>query len=140
MAISLRMLELKNEKVAIPVVLFVGLGSLAYSYMGGGYGNYNNEFRNGFNYEQNLGRFNQMQNLIENGTYQDLLNYREENNFQFARWVDSEEDFNLMRENHLAKKEYYEENGSEFQDRFQGGCPMRENGFRGRGMGGNFYN
>ena len=64
---------------------------------------YNNEF--GYNYmdkKNNSDRSFQeeLQNVIENGSYEDFLELRENLNFRIARWVNSEEDFNELKLNH----------------------------------------
>lgn len=42
----------------------------------------------------------EMEKVIENGTYQDLLALREKLGHPFARWVDSKEDFDNLKEMH----------------------------------------
>lgn len=92
---------------------------MAYSHIGYGQGQGQ---RVNFDLEQRTNFHEQMEEIVESGTYADLQNLREESNRYFARWVDSEEDFNLFKEN--------------FKERTTGeGCPMR--GQR-RGMGRNF--
>lgn len=68
-----------------------------------------------------------VESILDNGTYEDLINLREEIGFNVMRKVQSQEDFNEMKERH----EYMEEQGLE---------PgyLRSNGKRSSGMGQGF--
>jgi hypothetical protein len=69
-------------------------------------------FRNG-NYKINPAMHEEVQNVLESGSFEDLEQLREEYNRPVMRWVQDEEDFELAKQN-------YEENG--FAGR--GNCPM----------------
>ena len=81
-----------------------------------------------------------MESILETGTYQDLLDYREETGYPVMRIIQTEDDFELMKEHHT----WMEENGYEpGQFRGTGEGPFAGQrrgmhsgqGFRGQGSG-----
>lgn len=73
---------------------------------------------------------NNMEQLIEEGTYQDLVEYREQTGFTMMPWVDSQEEFEAMQEHHEEMEKWHEEianqNGFDVSSfgRGFGGCGM----------------
>ena len=60
----------------------------------------------------------EMQDIVEEGTYQDLVEFRDVNGYGGPWWVDSEEDFGEWQEHHEAM-------GAGPRSRQgRGGCPM----------------
>ena len=55
----------------------------------------------------------QMESIIENGTYADLVAFKEENNLNFMPWVTDEETFQQLKERHETMEAYRAENGIE---------------------------
>ena len=117
------------------LVAVFSISTLAYSYMG---------FDNEYGYGQNSMMRNYAQNsnvnlredlhsevseVFLNGTYSDLVNLREKYNMPVMRWVDSEEDFKLAKQEFALKEEYYANNPNTYGSGFRGrgGCPMRSN-------------
>lgn len=114
--------------ITIIAVLLIGVVSVANSYMGHGFGNYNNQLIvDRYDYEQNLEIQNQMHEIMTNGTYEDIIDFRKENNLPMPRRNYNQENFNIIKEN-----VYGPQNG------FNGGCHRFQRG--GFGMRGNFYN
>ncbi|MBR9677335.1 hypothetical protein GOV04_04290 [Candidatus Woesearchaeota archaeon] len=73
----------------------------------------------------------QMELIIEDGTYEDFDNFREESGFNMMAWVVDGESFEVMQEHHELMEEYHEQNseGSSMMQGFGrnrgfGGCPM----------------
>jgi len=61
----------------------------------------------------------EMEEIMEEGIYADLVKLREEYGFEIMPWVENEEDFQLAKQMHEKMEKYHEENG------FDGtGCPM----------------
>ncbi len=50
-----------------------------------------------------------IENIIENGTYKDLENYRNQLNRNIIPWVTDEETFQQLKERHEQMEEYREE-------------------------------
>ncbi|MCA9496462.1 MAG: hypothetical protein KC589_05955 [Nanoarchaeota archaeon] len=101
---------MKKTLIAIISLVIVTLGATLVFAHGGGFEN-NLRFQN----QQNkTGIYHeQVEELIETGTYQDLENLREEVGFPIARWVNSEEDFAEFKERHEEmEKEGYTNYGS----------------------------
>ena len=65
----------------------------------------------------NTGMHEEVQNVLETGTYEDLVALREEYNMPMMHWVQNEEDFELAKQN-------YQENG--FAGKTGCGCPMMD--------------
>jgi len=65
-----------------------------------------------------------MENMMETGTYTDLVNYRTTSGDDVMPWVQSDETFKTMQEQHEAREQYAEENGLEM------GSHMMGRGFR----------
>ena len=70
-----------------------------------------------------------IENIIENGTYQDLENYRNQINRNIIPWVTDETTFQELKERHEQMEEYMEEGrGMGFGRRHGrngfGRCPM----------------
>jgi len=65
-----------------------------------------------------------MENIMETGTYTDLVNYRTTSGYNVMPWVQDEESFKAMQEQHNAMEQYAKENGLEM------GHNMMGQGFR----------
>ncbi|MBI4452016.1 hypothetical protein HY637_01175 [Candidatus Woesearchaeota archaeon] len=61
----------------------------------------------------------EMEKVMEEGTYTDLAKLREEYGFSIMPWVENEEDFQLAKKMHEKMEKYREENGPG-----AGHCPM----------------
>ncbi|MBI2656551.1 hypothetical protein HYX03_02340 [Candidatus Woesearchaeota archaeon] len=59
----------------------------------------------------------EMEKLMENGNYNDLVALREKLGFRIMPWVDNEDDFRQAQKIHEKMEKSHEENGF-------GGCPM----------------
>jgi len=77
------------------------------------------EYEPGFFHEQ-------MEEVMEQGTFNDLQELRQEAGFNIMPWVDSEDDFELAKQMHERMEQWREENG--YED-----MPMK--GMMGRGFG-----
>ncbi|MEK6808446.1 MAG: hypothetical protein AABY14_02055 [Nanoarchaeota archaeon] len=75
--------------------------------------------KNGFAHEQ-------MEKMMEQGTYKDLVDIRDKSGIRVMPWVENEEDFKLAQKMHERMEKYNEE--SDF--RMMG----MHNGFQGCGM------
>jgi len=97
----------KNIKIIFAVLLIVigvgtsfaiGMKALESNHMGNGFGcDENNGIGNGLN--SNIDH-NKMEAVIERGTYQDLIKLRSDTGIEFAQFVKSESDFNLLKQRH----------------------------------------
>ena len=61
----------------------------------------------------------EMEKVMEEGTYADLVKLREENSFNIMPWVENEEDFQLAKKMHEKMEKYREDKGLG-----AGHCPM----------------
>jgi hypothetical protein len=68
--------------------------------------------------------------IVEDGTFEQLQEYRETSGRPVMSWVDSAEDFALMQEHHSEMEAWREENG------ITAGRGMMGGGTRGSGFGG----
>ena len=67
----------------------------------------------------------EMETIIETGTYDDLVNLRETYDRPFMRWVDSPEDFEFAKEHHEEMEESgFEHMGKRGSGMTGEGCPM----------------
>lgn len=116
------------------LVAVFSVNALAYSYMGfdNEYGYGQNSMMRNYAQDTNTALRNdlhtEVSNVFVNGTYTDLVNLREKYNMPIMRWVDSEEDFKLAKQEFVLKEEYYT-NNSDTNRGVKGrrGCPMRSN-------------
>ena len=79
---------------------------------------------------QAAGQNEDAQGILETGTYQDLVQYRQDTGFNVMPMVQDEEDFNLMQERHEAMEQYMDGEGNQYRQGFSrgfggrmGGCP-----------------
>lgn len=77
----------------------------------------------GWGVRANAGQNEEVQKILETGTYQDLLQYRQDTGFQVMPMVKSEEDFLVMQERHTLMKQqglsgplHYRQNYGQNQD------------------------
>jgi hypothetical protein len=77
-----------------------------------------------------------MQEIIQSGTYEDLVQYREESGFNMMPWVDDAEDFALAKQMHQRMYAWREAN----PDAAYGGCPMHGRGAKAGGCQGGCRN
>ena len=90
---------MKKTLIAIISLVVLTLGATFAFAHGGGFGN--SEFQN-----TQAGTYHdQVEEVIETGTYDDLLSLRDELGYSVARWVDSEEDFAEFKEMHEVMEE-----------------------------------
>lgn len=83
-------------------------------------------------------RHETMEEIMENGTFEDLEAYRQDTGLKIMPWVDSEEDFEKAQGLHEQMEGFHEENG--YGQRGAGGCPMRaQGGCQGGGYGECYY-
>jgi hypothetical protein len=68
---------------------------------------------------QGWGRSAEKEQIMEEGNYQELVQYREESGYQVMPWVESQEDFELAQQMHQKMDAWRAENPDA-----QGGCPM----------------
>ena len=61
----------------------------------------------------------EMSEIMETGTYQDLVDYREESEFNIVPWVENEKDFKLAQQMHQKMSNWNAKNGNS-----KGHCPM----------------
>ena len=71
----------------------------------------------------------EMEEIMEEGTYNDLVAFREKTGFSMMPWVTDAETFKLAQERHDAMEKFHEENG------YGPGMGMGMHG-RGSGLGG----
>lgn len=66
----------------------------------------------------------EVESIIEDGTYSDLVAFREDTNSRMANWVTSEEDFQLLKERHELMEEigYTLDRGMGTRGYGRGGC------------------
>ena len=76
--------------------------------------------------------------IIEEGTFADLQQYREQAGFQAMPWVDSAEDFETMQEHHEQMESWHEENGVAPGYGMGRGMGGMMNGMMGGGMMGSY--
>lgn len=67
----------------------------------------------------------EMESIVENGDYEELVNYREETGQRMAPWVDSEGDFQRLQERH-EEMNHEGKQGPNFDERGASNCPMRQ--------------
>lgn len=108
---------MKKLITSIVLLMLVSLG-FTYAYYGSG---------NGMVLRDNSALHqDDVENILETGTYDDLVKLRENIGYNVMPRVNSEEDFNQMKERH----EYMEENGFALGhgrfagNRFNSNCPM----------------
>ncbi|MBC8500776.1 MAG: hypothetical protein ISS25_00095 [Nanoarchaeota archaeon] len=90
---------MKNKNFGIVALVLVAMLLLAWSALAHG----------GFSFQ---GTFHeQMEEIMEEGTYDDLLAMREELGFNMMPWVVDEETFEQAKEHHEAMEEFHERNG-----------------------------
>jgi len=67
-----------------------------------------------------------MESVMEDGSYQDLVDYRESTGYNVMPWVDSQDDFESMQEMHEQMEEFHEQGyGMRGYGGYRsGGCPM----------------
>jgi len=87
---------------------------------------------------QNAGQNTQVEQMLESGTYQDLVAYRAKTGFNVMPMVQDEEGFKLMQELHKLRESYWEQNGYTHRNgvmmgyargygqRGFGGCPFMD--------------
>lgn len=75
----------------------------------------------------------QMEEILEEGTYEDLEDFREATGMPVMFRIQSQEQFELMQEHHAQMEAFWEEQGTEpgprgmgFSGRGHGGCPMMQ--------------
>ena len=54
----------------------------------------------------------EMHELMESGTYSDLVDVREKTGFDIKPWIQNQEYFGLMQEMHERMEQWHEENGN----------------------------
>lgn len=73
--------------------------------------------------------YQDMQKIIENGTYTDLVEYRQTTGFNVMPCVQNEDDFTQAKQRHLKMGQYGQNNGQCGQGfGKRGGCPMLNDG------------
>ena len=95
--------------ISILLLVLVLGGASAFAYQ-----NYSGEMRGNYYLDKpsQRGQFqDQMYQIIENGTYEDLVALREELGFDLMRRVDSQEDFEYMQQMHEQRKDQGFERG-----------------------------
>ncbi|MEC8220636.1 MAG: hypothetical protein VX028_01075 [Nanoarchaeota archaeon] len=90
---------MKKILMTIICLVIVTLGATFAFAHSGSFGN------SGFQNSQAVTYNTQVEEVIENGSYEDLLSLREELGYSVARWVDSEEDFAEFKKVHEAMEE-----------------------------------
>jgi len=76
--------------------------------------------QSGFNLREKMGSFHeQMESIMEKGSYEDLQALREEKGFNMMPFISNEDSFQEMKEHH-EEMEAFHEKGE--------GCPMMEDG------------
>jgi hypothetical protein len=74
----------------------------------------------------------EMEEIMEEGTYSDLEQLRQELGYNVKPWVESQEDFELAQAVHESMEAYHAENGPRYgrmggygrMNGYAGGCPM----------------
>lgn len=103
---------MENKKMKKIITIFaiaiLALTGTIFAYQNGMMKNSSEETK--LNYAQTQGYekgtyHEQVESIIENGSYQDLVNLREELGFDVMRKVQSEEDFIAQQQRHLENKE-----------------------------------
>jgi hypothetical protein len=118
-----------NKNIIIGMVLIVGLVGAAFAFNGLGRGQTNGTV----DQETRQAHQETMEQIMEEGSYADLLAQREADGIDYMPMVDSEEDFEAMQAHHKLMEEYREANGIEQGQGLEKGM-MRG---RGQGMRGN---
>ncbi len=111
-----------NKKLgifAIVLVSLIAIGGLVSAYGPG----FDNPYRGTYR--------EQMEEILETGTYEDLVSFREEIGHNVAPWVIDEDSFQQLKERH----EYMEENGLEGGMRLRDGTGQGMQHGKARGMG-----
>jgi len=120
--------------VAVSLAVLVLIGTSAMAWSGFGRGNAGAVDAGATAYEK--GQYHeQMEQIVETGSYADLEALREETGRPMAPWVQSQEDFDVWKARHEQMEAEYGEgphmgaygprDGTGFR-RGRGGCPMRD--------------
>ena len=99
------------------LVISIVSASIALAY-GGNFAAQNNE--------ATQTHYQDMQKIMVNGTYSDLVDYRQTSGFNVMPWVQNEQDFTLAQQTHSRMGQGNGPRGQGFGR--SGGCPMLNNG------------
>jgi len=119
-----------NKSIILGV--FAILGLIAVVGFVDAHGGYGNLYRGVQSTEEFNEHHERMEEILEEGTYQDLVDYREETGMPIMPWVTNEETFQEAKERHEAMEEIHEKYGYGMNRRgfgqrgygFGAGCPM----------------
>lgn len=114
---------MKKKKFGFAAMLLAGL--LVLTGIAFAHGSRVSGFGMGFNLHDEI------EGVIEEGKYSDLIELRQELGFNIMPWVDSEDDFKQAEEMHEAMEEFHEKYGYGMMGNYS--YRMMNNGFRGMG-------
>jgi len=101
-----------NMKYILASLVFVVLAIPAAVFVADAYGPSHDSIRPVVSEEYH----DQIENIVEDGTYDDLVSFREETGLNVPRWVDSEDDFDAWKTRHQEMESFFEQ-GGEWEDR-----------------------
>ncbi len=108
----------------------LALAGIASAYMGFGMFGKSNGTSNG------TSTYSEMEKIMEEGAYSDLVEYRQKTGLGIMPWIDTDEEFKDMQEMHNAMEKFHEKYGMQMQGNgmMNGGMGMMHGS--GAGMGG----
>jgi len=78
--------------------------------------------------DNNGTHYQDMQKIMANGTYSDLVEYRQTAGFNVMPWVQNEEDFTLAKQMHSRMSQNFPNGQASQGFGRHGGCPMLNDG------------
>ena len=111
----MRKLTVLSVMALIGVISVIGYVN-AYGYVKGFDRMYRNQERMNITSDWYEKHHERMEKILENGTYQDLLDYRNEIGMNVMPWVTDEESFLELKERHKEMEEYHKTYGVGIRD------------------------